>query len=135
MVIDFSPFYDLALDWDKVFEKLHAPLPGGLGGYPPMNLSQDQDNVYAAFSVPGVKQQDLDITLTDKSLTVQGERKAPAGQYYRQERPMGRFQRVVNLNLPVDPEKVSARMVNGILEVVMPRSGAAKPRKISIETA
>ena len=76
---------------------------------------------------------DLEITLTEGSLVIKGNRKADNGSYYRQERPVGVFQRIINLNVPIDADKVKARMKNGLLEIVLPKADEAKPKKISIE--
>ena len=76
---------------------------------------------------------DLELTLTDSSLVIKGERKSVQGKYYRQERPTGFFQRVVNIQAAIARDKVSATMRDGVLEVVVPKSDESKPKKITIE--
>lgn len=101
--------------------------------YPPVNISEDKKNIYVFSEIPGVEIQDVDITLSDGSLVIKGNRKHGTGSYYRQERPTGLFQRVVSLNVPINPDQVKATMKDGILEVVIPKSDEAIPRKINIE--
>lgn len=134
MVLDFDTLYTLPSRMDRLFEEFsrpgfHSRKPFA---YPPLNVSEDEDNLYVHVEMPGVRLDDLEITLADKSLVLRGERVAPEGRYYRQERPSGAFQRVVRLNVPVDRDKVEAALRDGILTVTLPRAEEAKPRKISI---
>jgi HSP20 family protein len=101
--------------------------------YPPINIGEDDENLYVRCEIPGMDMAALDLTLTDSSLVIKGERQAIKGKYYRQERPTGFFQRVVNIQAGVAREKVSATMRDGVLEVVLPKSDESKPKKISIE--
>ena len=88
-----------------------------------------------AAEIPGVDMSELDLTLTNKSLVIKGERKVEQGKYYRQERPTGAFQRIVTLGVPVDRDQIKATLKDGVLTVVLPKTEAIKPRKISIEGA
>lgn len=101
--------------------------------YPPVNISEDKSNIYVFSEVPGVDIEDVDITLSDGSLVIKGNRKHGTGNYYRQERPAGLFQRIVNLNVPIQADGVKARMKDGVLEITMPKADEAIPRKISIK--
>ncbi|WP_147819605.1 Hsp20/alpha crystallin family protein [Salidesulfovibrio onnuriiensis] len=135
MVLDFNTLYSPFDRFDKLFEDFLRP---GFGGqrrltYPPLNLSQDQDNIVVRAEIPGVDIEDIELTLTDKTLVIKGERKAEEGKYYRQERPAGVFHRVINLHVPVDRERVGASMKDGMLTVTLPKTEEVKPRTISIE--
>jgi HSP20 family protein len=103
--------------------------------YPPLNLSEDASTVFVRCEIPGVEMKDIELTLTDKSLIVKGERATEKGKYFRQERPAGLFQRIVSLNVPVDRERVKATLVDGILTVVLPKAEECLPKKISIDIA
>jgi HSP20 family protein len=137
MVLDFNTLYPFPGRFDRVFEDLFKnPFPEFRQmAYPPLNLSEDGHTVFVRCQVPGLSLDDIDLTLTDKSLVIKGERKAPEGKYYRQERPAGSFQRVVRLNVPVDRDKVRASLADGVLSVTLPRAEEARPRKISIEAS
>jgi HSP20 family protein len=100
-------------------------------------LSKDGDLVVRA-ELPGVKQEDVDITLHDRVLTISGERKAEQeeerGGYYVRERRYGSFSRSLTLPEGIDESKIHARYENGILEVTL--KGAAvvhEPKRIQIE--
>ena len=79
----------------------------------------------------------LDVFVTEgNQLTIQGERKAPelkGSAWVRQERPFGRFTRVIGLPSLVDADKVEATYESGVLRLTLPRSEAAKPRKIEVK--
>jgi HSP20 family protein len=79
--------------------------------------------------------EDVDVTLSDESLIIKGERKTEQGRYFRQERPTGSFQRIINLNVKIERDKVGARMKDGLLEITLPKAEEVKPKHISIETA
>jgi HSP20 family protein len=135
MVIDFSGFYDFPRQIDRLMEEIWNPstISQRRLAYPPVNLSEDDGNIYVQAAIPGMAMEDIDLTLTDGSLIMRGKRESEKGDYFRQERPTGSFQRVINLNVPVNRDNVSATMKEGILEIVMPKSEEAKPKKINIE--
>jgi HSP20 family protein len=135
MVIDLSPFYGTSNPFDRLLESLWTPLSISQRSlaYPPLNISEDEESIYVQCEIPGMDIGDLDLTLTDSSLVIKGERKAVKGKYYRQERPTGFFQRVVNIQTTISRDKVSARMKDGLLEVVIPKAEESRPKKISID--
>lgn len=135
MVIDTSPFYGSMDNFDRFFNELWGPLNISQRrvSYPPLNISEDQDAIYVRCEIPGVNMEDIDLTFTDSTLVIKGERKIEKGKYYRQERPTGNFQRVVNVNSPIDVEKVKALARDGLLEIRLPKAEESKPRKISID--
>lgn len=134
MVIDFNTLYNFPSRFDRVFEDFFRSPAGGDRrlAYPPLNLSNDEDAIYVRAEVPGVDLEDMELTLTDKTLVLKGERNAPEGKFFRQERPSGVFHRVVNIGVPVDRDKVTATMVDGILTVTLPKAAEVKPRTINI---
>ena len=137
MVLDFNSLYTFPGRFDRIFEDFFKPqlMEGRRLAYPPLNLSEDEAAYYVRSELPGLPMEALELTLTDKSLVIKGERPTEQGKYYRQERPAGAFQRVVALNVPVDREKVRATLVDGVLTVILPKCESCKPRKISIEVA
>lgn len=135
MVIDFGSFYEFPRYWDKMFEDFFGPmsLAQRRAAYPPLNISESEDHIRIRAEIPGVGMEDVELTLNGKSLVIRGERKAPEGKYFRQERPAGVFQRVITLNVPVDRDGVRATMADGVLDITLPKAESVKPRKIDIK--
>ena len=105
--------------------------------YPPVNLWEDDDFVYAEAELPGLKLPDLEITVAgDNQLTLKGKREPAAPgkvEWHRQERGFGSFERTIELPVSVDASKVEARLENGVLTIKMAKSPAAKPKKITVK--
>jgi len=112
-----------------------APHAAGTG--PLVNVWEDDNVFHAEADLPGIDPAKLEITVTEgNQLTIAGERTPPevkGAAWVRQERPFGRFTRVVGLPVMVDPDRVEARYENGVLRLTLPKSEAAKPRKISVQ--
>jgi HSP20 family protein len=104
-----------------------------------MNVTHDQDNYYVRAELPGLKADDLDISVTGETLSISGERKLPVedekAQYHRREREAGSFSRIVSLPGQIDAKKVEARCTNGVLTVTLPKAEAAKPKQITIKAS
>ena len=87
--------------------------------------------------MPGVRVEDLDLSIEGDTLTIRGERPADQvpdnSQYHRRERIHGSFSRAVQLPFAVDAKKVEASFEDGVLKISMPRVEAEKPRKIEIK--
>jgi HSP20 family protein len=111
--------------------------PTQAASYPPVNLWEDEDIFYAETELPGLKLQNLEITVTgDNQLTIKGQRELAVPeqvQWHRQERGFGSFERVLTLPVSVDPAKVEARLENGVLTIKMAKSAAAKPTRIPVK--
>ena len=114
-------------------------LLGLAGGFPPVNVWEDQEAVHVEAELPGLNLNDLEIFVTgNNQLTIKGERKPQlpeGGVRHRQERAHGTFVRVLTLPFPVDADKVDARFENGVLLVRLPKHEAAKPRKITVKSS
>lgn len=123
---------------DRLFDRWAFELPAWpAAGYPPVNLWEDDDFVYAEVELPGLKLQDLEFTATgDNQLTLKGKREPAAPEkveWHRRERGFGSFERMLPLPVTVNPAKIEARLENGVLTVKMAKSEAAKPRKITVK--
>lgn len=134
MVIDFSSLYDGPSELERFFEDmLHKnSFSSRIVPYPLVNIAENEEEYIVDICLPGVPPDEIDLVITARNLIIKGERKSPEGRYYRQERKAGSFQRVLSLNVAVDRDNVTARDENGILRVILPKSAAARPRKISI---
>jgi HSP20 family protein len=103
---------------------------------PALDISERKDAYVVTVEVPGVKPEELDITLEDGLLTIQGERQftqeSSEQQWHRVERRYGSFRRSITLPSQVQAESIEASFDNGVLEVVVPKAEEAKPKKISV---
>lgn len=113
-------------------------LPRLMGAWgPALDISEDKDNVFVRVEVPGMKREDIEVSLHEGTLTISGERKADDqyqdAQVHRQERFYGRFQRSVALPVQVKGDKVKANYTDGVLTVSLPKAEEAKPRQIEVK--
>jgi len=137
---------DLSSELDQIFRDLgrlvvESPrasrsIDRPAGVYPLMNVSQDGENYYVRSEIPGVKSEELEVSVTGRGLTVSGERtsdkESPKVNYHRKERQGGKFRRQITLPSEVNADKIQAQYRHGILMVVVPKAENAKPRKVSI---
>ncbi len=103
--------------------------------FPALNVWQDGDNLLAEAELPGVKSEDLEISVVGSELTIHGRRPESNDEgtsFHRRERGAGEFTRVVRLPVEVDPDKVQASLQDGVLRLTLPKAEAAKPRKIQV---
>jgi HSP20 family protein len=109
------------------------------GVFPLMNVTEDKDNYFIRAELPGIKADDLDISVTGNTLSISGQRKIPeeeaSARYHRREREAGRFSRVISVPGMLDTGKVQAYCSDGILTVVLPKPEAAKPKQITVKAA
>ena len=120
---------------------LDLPFFGGdtrpITGAPALDLYQDQDNFAVKAELPGLKKEDIKLSLQDGVLTLSGERREEKAHdqkgSVRSERFFGRFERSTNLPMQVDGTRVTAAYEDGVLTVVLPKAEAAKPRQIEIQ--
>ena len=110
----------------------------GSGVFPPLNVTQDDNNFYVRAEVPGIKPSELSISALRNRVSLSGKREIPAERdrvsYHRKERGEGSFSRTITLPTPVDTERVDARYADGILTLTLPKSEEAKPRQIAVRT-
>jgi HSP20 family protein len=137
MVIDFSSLYGFPRIMDRMFDDVWRPAAGEGRSLtsPPVNISEDEEAVRVCVELPGVDTADIELTLTEKSLVLRGERKAENGKYFRQERLAGPFQRIINFNLPINREEVSAESKDGLLVIILPKAESVQPKKIGINVS
>jgi HSP20 family protein len=104
---------------------------------PSLEMYEKEDKVVVRAEIPGMKQEDIDISVEDSTLTIKGERKAESEvkdeDYYRCELSYGRFSRSIALPSKVQAEKVAASYDDGILEITLPKAPEAKPKKIAVK--
>lgn len=126
---------------DRVFGGIvnEAPLRLGLAvSYPAVNVREDEDFVHVESELPGIKLDDLEISIAGPDLLLlKGTHKPtePAqAAWYHHERPRGSFERAIKLPTSVDSQKIEARLEEGVLSIQMGKSADAKPIKIVVKT-
>ena len=105
--------------------------------FPALNVWEEGDTFYAEAELPGLKNEDLEISIVGNELSIKGRRpewNEEGVTVHRQERGTGEFSRVVRLPVEVDPDKVQANLSDGVLQLVLPKAAAAMPRKIQVCT-
>lgn len=135
MVLDFTNLYDFPRSVERMFDEFTNPLSISQRrmAYPPLNVNETDEAIIVRAEIPGMSIKDIDLTLTESSLVIKGERKNEEGRYFRQERPTGFFQRVINLNLKIDRDNIKATMKNGLLNIYLPKAEEVKPKQINIK--
>jgi HSP20 family protein len=138
-----SPFRDLfsvSQAMDRFFDDDYRPfrwLSGGPDGPAlPLDVTTDTDTLTIEAALPGIKPEDVDITIENGTVTITGktasERKAEEGSYVLQEIRRGNFSRTVALPSGLEPDKATATFEDGILRLEIPKAEQVKPRQIRI---
>jgi len=143
----WSPFDRLSTLRDEMNRLFDVSLPG-YGGRedrllgvwsPALDVFQDKDHVFVKCELPGMKKEDIEISLHDNTLSISGERKhekeVKEGDGYRSERFFGRFHRSVALAVPVQTNTVKAQYKDGVLTVTLAKAEEAKPKQIEVQVS
>jgi len=129
-------FGDLFRDWGLLSDRLFDT-PSTR--FPALNVHEGPENVTITAEVPGVKSEDIDVTVEGDTvgLTVEFRPLEPAEgeKLHRRERVAGKFSRSVQLPYPVDAESVAAEYRDGVLEIRVVRAPESRPRQIEIQSA
>ena len=118
------------------FVRPGAALPDGGPATLPLDVAEGEDEFVVKASLPGVKPEDVQITVHGDTLTIRGESKTEGekkGEHWHiRERRFGAFQRSVSLSTPVNSDKAQAHYEHGVLTLTLPKAESAKPRQIKI---
>jgi HSP20 family protein len=141
----WTPMRNLASFQDEMNRMFQEFFRGGTGeeaGWglrtwtPAVDIYDTDDALILKAELPGVSKDDVSIEIHNNTLILRGERKHEAevkeGDYYRAERAYGTFQRSFVLPTQVDQDQVQATYTDGVLELRLPKSEAAKPKRIAI---
>ncbi len=134
MAIDFSSLYDIPKEFDQAWDRMlrFNPIFRRRAEYPLVNIMEGENGYDIDVSIPGVDPADISLEISERNISISGERKSLEGKYYRQERTCASFQRVFSLNVPIDRDKAEAEFKDGILRIRLPKAAASLPRKINI---
>lgn len=111
---------------------------GNGAAFPALNIWEQDHQFYVEAELPGLKMEEIELSVAGNELTIKGERKADAkdGQaYHRRERGAGPFSRLVRFPVDLDAERAEARLQDGVLTLTLPKHQAAQPRKIQVRAA
>jgi HSP20 family protein len=144
-LIRWSPFRELE-EMERRFEDVFGRpfLPSmwrrtpieETGWAPAIEVFEKEDKFVVKAEIPGIKEEDIDVSVMGDTLTIKGERKAESEvkqeEYYCCERSYGSFSRSIALPSTVDTKKIEASYEDGVLEISLPKAAEVKPKKISI---
>lgn len=134
-------------DFDNMFDDFWRPMrPGRVGGgaggafAPAMDVKETDNEYYVRADLPGVKKDDLDISIQDGVLTINAETKyeneeKDNGRVIRQERRYGKFVRSMRLGDAVDVDKVKAEYKDGVLNLTLPKAEQVRPKRIDVQVS
>ena len=109
------------------------------GWTPAVDITEDKDKYVVRAELPGMRKEDISVSLDGNTLTISGERKQEEEkkerESYRSERFFGRFQRSVTLPAQVQANKIEANYKDGVLTVTLPKSEEAKRKQIEVKTS
>jgi len=103
----------------------------------PMDAYFTDEAIVIHADVPGLRPDEIEITLEGDTLTIRGEIKRDEDstrRYVLLERPTGRFERTLTINTPIDHDKVEATFSNGVLTLTLPKAEAVRPRQITVKS-
>jgi HSP20 family protein len=125
-----SPWSGLETEIDRLFESALGHEPAPTAGRFPVDLFEDNANVYVRAELPGVNRADIGVELTDGQLTLTVTSKVPAGE--GQPEQSSTVSRSVRIAEDVQTDKVSATSEHGVLTVTLPKREVVQPKKITV---
>ena len=138
MITRIDPFRELASFFENFTEPTGKDQLTAGSFVPPVDVYEDEQNLVLKLEVPGVNEGDMNVSVENNTLSVQGERKFEKEEkeenFHRIERRYGSFLRTFRLPNTVDSEKVEASYEKGILKISLAKRAEAKPRQIKVGT-
>jgi len=135
---DFDNFFDdfLSRRWPRVFD-WNFPSVGTLDkSFPKVDIIDHDDELEVQAALPGIKKEDLDVSINDQSITIRTankEEKKEEGKYFRREITRGEYQRTLSLPDYVDSDSAKAIFKDGILKVTIPKTDKGKRKSVEIK--
>ena len=145
MLTRWQPFGDVRTEMNRLHDEMNrlfgrygnGTREFSAGGYPPLNLWEDENNFYVEAELPGFDLDNLEMYVNgENQLSIKGDRKQPSlvkGTWHRQERGYGSFGRLIELPGAVDSGKVAANFTQGVLTITLPKKEESKPRRIEVK--
>jgi HSP20 family protein len=136
MITRIDPFRELASFFENFAEGSGKDQLTAGTFVPPVDVYEDEHNLVLKLEVPGVNEEDLNVSVENDTLTIQGERKFEKEEkeenFHRIERRYGSFTRTFKLPNTVDTDKVEAGYEKGILKITLAKRAEAKPKQIKV---
>jgi HSP20 family protein len=140
MVMLFSDPVDAMLQLQQALDSFRASewlnsSTSASGAYPPINLFRKADEIVLLAEVPGIRKEDLQVQVKDRTIHVAGRKAVGYGQgasLHRRERLAGAFNRAINLPIEIDADRIKAECRDGILAISLPRAERDKPKTITV---
>ena len=139
----YDPFSEVDDFIDRYLRTFNRPLLRGFGNgsdydwAPATDVSENEKEYMIQIETPGIKKDDIHVSVEDEILTIKGEREEKKEEknvkYYRTERSYGKFIRSFSLPRDVDGSKVKAEYVDGVLNLHLPKSKEAKPKSLEVK--
>ena len=137
------PAYAVQRNYNRLFDEFFnefgfalRPL-NGEGFNPSIDISETDTEIRIAAELPGLDENDVEVSLADNVLTISGEKKAEhedeGENYHRLERSYGSFKRSVALSHEVEADEIDATFKNGVLSVILPKALEAQAKKIEVK--
>jgi HSP20 family protein len=121
--------------WPMTWRRIPTIEPGWL---PAIEVFEKEDKFVVKADLPGMKQEDIGVSVVGDTLTLKGERKSETEvkeeDYHCCERSYGSFSRLISLPSNVDAKKIEASYEDGVLEIILPKAPEIKPKKVTITT-
>ena len=138
----WNPFDELRRSMDALFERYGGPAgrSANAGVFPPVNLYETPDGFVLTAELPGLRAEDIQVSVEGKRITLRGERKIEypvdaETSIHRLERSSGVFRRTFELPVAVDTDKIEAAHRDGVLLVRVPKAAEHQPRQIAVSGA
>ncbi|GAB4476629.1 MAG: Hsp20/alpha crystallin family protein [Anaerolineales bacterium] len=128
----------LQREMNQLMESFSPRRTRAVPSFPALNMWVSEEGIIITAEVPGIKPEDIDISVVNDLLTISGERQpeqvGEEVRYHRRERGCGKFARSIQLPFSVDANKVEASFENGVITINLPRKEEEKPKKIKVVT-
>ncbi|HJO35389.1 MAG TPA: Hsp20/alpha crystallin family protein [Gammaproteobacteria bacterium] len=142
----FSPLAEFERDMESLLPRSMLPwrgmsrlMPAFSEALRPVDVIERDDTLIVRAEVPGIESQDLDVDVTREVVTIRGQHREEAREsqenYLRSEISHSEIHRRIELPVPVDPDRASARCEHGVLEITLPKVEAARPRRLNLGQA
>jgi HSP20 family protein len=142
-VIRWRPWNELEglrHEMDRMFENFYRSASSDVenlsGNYPLVDIKETKDDLILTAEIPGISKSDINISFTENTLTIKGEKKEEKKEadhnFHKSERRFGSFTRSFTLGTQIDVDKVKASCKDGLLVIEMPKKEEVKPREIPI---
>jgi HSP20 family protein len=135
----FRDLFSLRADMDRLFNTFFGNMPqeGEMMWAPVVDISENNGMIDVKAELPGMKKDDIKVSVHDNTMTITGERKheneTKDKTFHRIERVYGRFSRTIALPAEVDADKIKANYKDGVLSISLPKPESKKPKQIEVE--